>query len=50
MLLSGLPSLDGKHKLFIIKKRKKTVSQAWVRETLTTSVKSSLKSPLYKKI
>ena len=31
VLLRGLPSLDGKHKLFVTK-RGKTVNQAWVRQ------------------
>ena len=47
VLLTGLPSLDGKNEHFVRKKKKKTVSQVWVRQTITTSVKSSLKSPLF---
>ena len=42
--------MDGEQELFVIKKRKESGSQAWVRQTLATLVRSSLKSPLYRKI
>ena len=42
VLLRGLPSLDGKYEIVITKKVKKTVSQAWVKQTIVEHYMTAL--------
>ena len=41
VLLRGLPSLEGKHKLFVRKKEEKKVIHAWVRQTIAIQASSA---------